>query len=718
MPFRNSVLTRLLQDSLGGSAYTLMVCNVAPGQDHYHETLSSLRFAERVKLVTNTVVLNSQELSPSQAKELVSENENLRKRLEELQLQQETVMTAKLTENNEAHERQMARAKKAAQELRAQVARAERQSSTLAELTRATAKHDMRRIRQICARAAEELLECEGGRIFMIDTKSQEIWCPDGSFNRRKPDGEDHQPDDAGEETRVPLDSTRALVCRVATDGETIGLDEEDGAESHSEFNRTVDCLDSTTTTRSVLSMAIRDEDSGDILGVVQMYNKRPAGGSDSCDNESGSAFWTEDDYDTLETLCAHVSMEVQRQVKGVPLGDMGSLLGLGLSTEHTHLSIAALASKHHQQLLDVSTGCDTLRDLASTSESLLQDMLTHIEGNAGDASDDEKTKLACSVFFHTEKGVSMCSDSEAGVTADDGELWDPVSKVRVPKGTGLVGRSARLDRVYNVRDVSVTTRKYYDARVDAVINTHSDIASRSQNNSVLLFPLHWHYNTKKRDSGTAAGAAAKVPEQEHEEDGSADASGTWKAGRRAPLQPPRTSSLGSLSDLGTIGEVDEDGEDEDGRRKSALMSMQSSTDTTSPASDGFVETSVVVAVLRVSRPSPTDGDEDAAGAADGNSSDEDGGRVSEVGPGGFSPVCLDVLKSVKSYMEAGINHCFETFQKEKERLRLLEQAKVVKAQAGKVQAARRASTFRHTNEMLSHKKKFERQLTDVTVSD
>ena len=44
IPFRNSVLTRLLQDSLGGSAYTLMICNCAPGKSHYHETLSSLRF--------------------------------------------------------------------------------------------------------------------------------------------------------------------------------------------------------------------------------------------------------------------------------------------------------------------------------------------------------------------------------------------------------------------------------------------------------------------------------------------------------------------------------------------------------------------------------------------------------------------------------------------------------------------------------------------------
>jgi len=45
--FRDSKLTRLLQDSLVGRVKTVMVINAPPGAEHYRETLSSLQFAER-----------------------------------------------------------------------------------------------------------------------------------------------------------------------------------------------------------------------------------------------------------------------------------------------------------------------------------------------------------------------------------------------------------------------------------------------------------------------------------------------------------------------------------------------------------------------------------------------------------------------------------------------------------------------------------------------
>ena len=43
VPYRDSKLTRLLQDSLGGSAKTVMVANVGPADWNYDETLSTLR---------------------------------------------------------------------------------------------------------------------------------------------------------------------------------------------------------------------------------------------------------------------------------------------------------------------------------------------------------------------------------------------------------------------------------------------------------------------------------------------------------------------------------------------------------------------------------------------------------------------------------------------------------------------------------------------------
>ncbi|KAE8675424.1 Kinesin-4 [Hibiscus syriacus] len=51
VPYRNSKLTQLLQDSLGGQAKTLMFVHIAPEYDAHGETLSTLKFAERVATV-------------------------------------------------------------------------------------------------------------------------------------------------------------------------------------------------------------------------------------------------------------------------------------------------------------------------------------------------------------------------------------------------------------------------------------------------------------------------------------------------------------------------------------------------------------------------------------------------------------------------------------------------------------------------------------------
>ncbi|ERN14562.1 hypothetical protein AMTR_s00038p00117280 [Amborella trichopoda] len=51
VPYRNSKLTQLLQDSLGGHAKALMFAHVSPEIDSYAETISTLKFAERVSTV-------------------------------------------------------------------------------------------------------------------------------------------------------------------------------------------------------------------------------------------------------------------------------------------------------------------------------------------------------------------------------------------------------------------------------------------------------------------------------------------------------------------------------------------------------------------------------------------------------------------------------------------------------------------------------------------
>lgn len=58
IPYRDSKLTRLLQDSLGGNTKTVMVANVGPADWNYDETLSTLRYANRAKNIKNKPKIN------------------------------------------------------------------------------------------------------------------------------------------------------------------------------------------------------------------------------------------------------------------------------------------------------------------------------------------------------------------------------------------------------------------------------------------------------------------------------------------------------------------------------------------------------------------------------------------------------------------------------------------------------------------------------------
>ncbi|CAE8702337.1 unnamed protein product, partial [Polarella glacialis] len=58
IPYRDSKLTRLLQDSLGGNTKTVMVANLGPADYNYDETLSTLRYAYRAKSIKNKPKIN------------------------------------------------------------------------------------------------------------------------------------------------------------------------------------------------------------------------------------------------------------------------------------------------------------------------------------------------------------------------------------------------------------------------------------------------------------------------------------------------------------------------------------------------------------------------------------------------------------------------------------------------------------------------------------
>ena len=58
VPYRNSKLTRMLEDSLGGNSYTSFIATVSPAHESFSETLSTLKFASRAKNIKNVIRLN------------------------------------------------------------------------------------------------------------------------------------------------------------------------------------------------------------------------------------------------------------------------------------------------------------------------------------------------------------------------------------------------------------------------------------------------------------------------------------------------------------------------------------------------------------------------------------------------------------------------------------------------------------------------------------
>ena len=58
IPYKDSKLTRLLADSLGGNTKTVMFANISPASYNYDETLGTLRYASRAKLIKNAPVVN------------------------------------------------------------------------------------------------------------------------------------------------------------------------------------------------------------------------------------------------------------------------------------------------------------------------------------------------------------------------------------------------------------------------------------------------------------------------------------------------------------------------------------------------------------------------------------------------------------------------------------------------------------------------------------
>ncbi|XP_056261304.1 kinesin-like protein KIF13B isoform X1 [Seriola aureovittata] len=98
VPYRDSVLTWLLKDSLGGNSRTAMVATISPAADNYDETLSTLRYADRAKSIVNHAVVN-EDPNARIIRELREEVEKLRDQLTEAESMKAPELKERLEES-------------------------------------------------------------------------------------------------------------------------------------------------------------------------------------------------------------------------------------------------------------------------------------------------------------------------------------------------------------------------------------------------------------------------------------------------------------------------------------------------------------------------------------------------------------------------------------------------------------------------------------------
>lgn len=80
IPYRDSKLTRILQNSLGGNARTAIICTITPAAMHVDESISTLKFASRAKAIQNKAVVNERVDAKVMMKRMMHEIGQLRER--------------------------------------------------------------------------------------------------------------------------------------------------------------------------------------------------------------------------------------------------------------------------------------------------------------------------------------------------------------------------------------------------------------------------------------------------------------------------------------------------------------------------------------------------------------------------------------------------------------------------------------------------------------
>ncbi|XP_065829280.1 kinesin-like protein KIF3A isoform X2 [Oscarella lobularis] len=234
IPYRNSNLTRLLQDSLGGNAKTVMIANIGPAGYNYDETLSTLRYADRAKRIKNKARINE---DPKDAllRQYQEEIEMLRKQLEEDNEDSEGDESEEEVEEEDENGRKVVRKRKkerkrsiTPKQMSAMQAKIEAErrkleaSKDLAEAEKERAAEALKKRQEDLARAHQEHTELENK---LQHLKSKLIVGGENLFEKAKK--QERLLEDSHRELEASMRGKRALLKQIKeTEAEKIDLKE------------------------------------------------------------------------------------------------------------------------------------------------------------------------------------------------------------------------------------------------------------------------------------------------------------------------------------------------------------------------------------------------------------------------------------------------------------------------------------------------------------
>lgn len=135
VPFRDSVLTKLLKNALGGNSKTTMIAAISPADINYDETLSTLRYADRAKQIKTSAKVN-EDPTEKLIRELKEENDKLMEMLKKAQAGEAVKISADDDDDDDSEGQKEGMSEEELADLRKQIE--EEIRASMAETERAT----------------------------------------------------------------------------------------------------------------------------------------------------------------------------------------------------------------------------------------------------------------------------------------------------------------------------------------------------------------------------------------------------------------------------------------------------------------------------------------------------------------------------------------------------------------------------------------------------